>query len=177
MTTKISLQSVLLSQKQPGWESQLATSISDSQSEIDQLMECFYSGDFRLSHRATQVILKLVKLNPSGVRQQVPKMVSTLSGSLPDWYKRNILRILQDQTIPEQQWGHAADQCFAYLSAPQEPVAVKVFSMTVLYNICRKIPELSKELRFLIEDQYPLASAGFKARARKVLKQMDKSNI
>ena len=166
------LKDILLNSKD--WENTAARYVSDSKPRFSQLMDCFYHGDFRLSHRATLIILQVAPNKPRWLAEQIPVMARTLKKELPDWYKRNLLRILQYHKIPEQQWGHVADQCFNYLASVKEPVAVKVFSMTVLYNLTRDLPDLAKELRFLIEEQYPLGSAGFKARGRKVLKQLDK---
>ena len=53
-----------------------------------------------------------------------------------------------------------------------EPIAVKVFAMTVAANICKHEPELKNELQLVIEDQLENASAGFRARAKKVFKQL-----
>jgi hypothetical protein len=49
---------------------------------------------------------------------------------------------------------------------------VKVFGMTVLANLCEKLPELKNELRIIIEDQMPYGSAGFKSRGSKILKKL-----
>jgi len=46
--------------------------------------------------------------------------------------------------------------------------------MTVIYNLTEQLPDLARELRLLIEDQYDLGSAGFKSRGKKVLKQLQK---
>ncbi|MCK5279227.1 MAG: hypothetical protein KAQ62_19445, partial [Cyclobacteriaceae bacterium] len=60
------------------------------------------------------------------------------------------------------------------LNSGKEPVAVKVFAMTVLFNIVQVYPELSEELEISIEEQMPFCSAGFKSRGRKVLKALSK---
>jgi hypothetical protein len=65
------------------------------------------------------------------------------------------------------------DTCFALLD-PKEPIAVRAFSMTVLGNLAAQHPDLKKELRLVIESQLPYGSAGFVARAKKVLKQLEK---
>jgi hypothetical protein len=55
------------------------------------------------------------------------------------------------------------------LADPNETVAVRVFSMTVAAKIARNEPELVNELR-MIAAKYPqVATAGFRARARRVL--------
>lgn len=63
---------------------------------------------------------------------------------------------------------------FDTLNSGREPVAVKVFSMTVLFNIVQVYPELSEELEISIEEQMPFGSGGFKSRGRKVLKDLSK---
>ena len=101
-------------------------------------------------------------------------MVKSLNSSLPVAYKRNVLRILQNHEIPEPLWGHAAEQCFGFLNDTSEPVAVKVFSMTVIHNLTKDIPELAHELKIILEDQFDYGSAGFQSRARKILKALQK---
>ncbi len=65
-----------------------------------------------------------------------------------------------------------ADSCFTFLSDPKEPIAVKVFSMSVLANITKKQPELRDELRIVIEDQLPYSTPAFKSRGGKILKEL-----
>jgi hypothetical protein len=91
---------------------------------------------------------------------------------LHDAVKRNTIRILQFIPIPRSLQGHATAICFDLFKNPKEPVAVRVFSMSVLGRIAEDQPELKGELKLLIEDQLPFGSAGFISRARKVLKQL-----
>jgi len=44
--------------------------------------------------------------------------------------------------------------------------------MTVLARIVKREPELGRELRLVIEEQLPFAGAGFRARAKEVLKYL-----
>lgn len=168
------LKSALLDIMEPDWESQLCQYVGENKQNFLELMDCFFSTDSHLTQRATLIMLASVKDKPEWVAEQVPRLVKALDPDLPVSLKRNILRILQHQVIPELLWGHAADQCFNYLISTDEPVAIKAFSMTVIYNLSRQVPDLALELRLLIEDQYYLGSAGFKARGRKVLSQLQK---
>ena len=168
----MNLKGILLNNED--WQDAAVSHVYASKQGFSELMDCFFSDQLRVAHRATQIILDVTSTKPQWVEAQIPRMALALKKESPDWYKRNLLRILQYHQIPEQHWGHVADQCFNYLASTDEPVAVKVFSMTVLYNLTRELPDLARELRFLIEEQYPLGSAGFKARGRKVLKQLDK---
>ncbi|HMK05536.1 MAG TPA: hypothetical protein VK489_15150 [Ferruginibacter sp.] len=72
--------------------------------------------------------------------------------------------------IPEKYHGEIMDICFKYLESPTEALAVKVFSMSVLGKLAKKYPEIMQELKLLIEDQLPRQTAGFRSRAKKILK-------
>lgn len=66
------------------------------------------------------------------------------------------------------------DICFNYLESPTEALAVKVFSLSVLGNLAKLYPGIIPELKLIIEEQLPNQSAGYKSRAKKVLKQITK---
>ncbi len=80
--------------------------------------------------------------------------------------------MLQFIPIPKSSQGQVASLCFKFLNDPKQPIAVRVFSMTVLANLAREVPELQRELRILIEDQLPYGSAGFVSRGRSILKKL-----
>lgn len=46
--------------------------------------------------------------------------------------------------------------------------------MTLALNIVEKIPELKDELRFIIEEQMPFGTAGFKNRGAKTIAALEK---
>ena len=83
--------------------------------------------------------------------------------------KRNVARLLQFVEIPKRYQGRVFDACYNLLADPAEPVAVRVFSMTVAAKLAENEPELLDELR-LVATKYPqAATAGFRSRARRVL--------
>ena len=168
------LKTALLDNGNPQWQNHLCQYVCEDKLRFRQLMGYFYSGDTWLTQRSTLIILACAKEKPQWISGQIPQMVKILNRKLPISLKRNILRILQYQPIPEALWGHTADQCFNFLSSSREAVAVKAFSMTVIYNLTKQLPDLARELRLLIEEQYDLGSAGFKARGRRVLNQLQK---
>ncbi len=108
--------------------------------------------------------------NPQLTQSYLQRLIKNLQGDIHVAVKRNTVRVLQYIDIPEKLRGMAATVCFDLIQSGNEPVAVKAFSMTVLANICKHEPELADELKLIIEDQLPFASAGFKARAKKILR-------
>jgi hypothetical protein len=87
--------------------------------------------------------------------------------------KRNVIRILQFINIPRELLGDVTTLCFDYLASPNEAIAVRTFSMTVLANIAQKEPDLRNELRLSIEQQLLHGSPGFRARARNVMQLIE----
>lgn len=91
---------------------------------------------------------------------------------LHDAVKRGTFRALQYVDIPNAVRGEVIDACFSFLMDTRETIAVRVFSMSTLAGLVKDIPELSAELRIIIEDQLPFASPAFRSRARKVMKAL-----
>jgi len=58
------------------------------------------------------------------------------------------------------------------LENKKEPIAIRVFAMTVLANLADTYPEIKGELIAVIEDQMPYGSAGFISRGKKILKKL-----
>lgn len=153
----------------------IANYIGGHQERFDILMELFLNNESRVAQRAAWVVGEVSKKHPDLVNKHLEKMVSNLrKKNLHDAIKRNTVRVLQEIAIPETLWGETADVCFGLLVSKNEPIAVKCFSMTVLLNIVKYVPELKEELKIIIEDQMPYASAGFQSRGKKTLKALEK---
>uniref|UniRef100_UPI00404860A7 hypothetical protein n=1 Tax=Roseivirga sp. TaxID=1964215 RepID=UPI00404860A7 len=153
----------------------IANYIGGQQERFDILMELFLNNESRVAQRAAWVVGEVSKKYPDLVNKHLEKMMSNLrKKNLHDAIKRNTVRVLQEITIPEALWGETADVCFGLLVSKNEPVAVKCFSMTVLLNIVKHVPELKEELKIIVEDQMPYASAGFQSRGKKTLNALEK---
>ena len=147
--------------------------IGDDQKKFDQLVDLFLKGEYRVTQRAAWPLSYCVIDHPELVKKHLKKLLVNMKKSnLHDAVLRNTLRLLQDIHIPESLQGLAAEICFQLLNDKKQPIAIHVFSMSVLGNICKDHPELNNELRLSIETQLPYGSAGFLSRAKKVLKEL-----
>jgi hypothetical protein len=111
-------------------------------------------------------------MHPGLIEEHVPALVQGLSRESSDAVKRNMLAIIQEFAVPEALEGKLLDFCFTVLNDASEPVAIKVFSMNVIYNLTRKYPELQHELADSIQMQLPYGTPGFKNRGEKILKML-----
>ncbi|GDX52685.1 hypothetical protein LBMAG27_17320 [Bacteroidota bacterium] len=147
----------------------IAAYIGSDEKRFIELMNLFLGDIYRVTQRAAMIVSICAERNPKLIEPFLSKMVNNLNERVHDAVKRNTLRIFQFIELPKKLWGKTAGICFRFLMDANEPIAVKVFAMSVLSNICKYEPELKNELKLVLEDQLENASAGFKARAQKVL--------
>ena len=96
-------------------------------------------------------------------------MVEHLQSNPKVAIKRNTVRLLQKQEIPEESQGILLDKCLEYLTSAQETTAVKAFSMTIVHRLTKTYPELKPELKIVIEDLIQYATPGVVNRGKKIL--------
>ncbi len=102
-------------------------------------------------------------------------LISLLRAPVHDGVRRSILRSLSRINIPDEHKEEVMDICFQALEHRAEPVAIKMFSMVILYELCQGEVELLQELARQIEIQMPTSTAGFQSRGRKILKALKTS--
>jgi len=150
----------------------MAAYIGDNPDRFAQLMLLFFGADDRIAEKAASVLSHCADRHSFLLHPYVPKLIINLEKTKLAAVKRNTLRVLQYIVIPEGWQGKLTDCCFKFL-VTDEPVAVKVFAMSVLANLAKQEPDLKNELKICIEDQLPYASPAFVSRAKKVLRLLD----
>ena len=151
----------------------IVTYVGNNPDRFAQLVDVFLQGPYRITQRSAWPLSYCVEKYPALLKPHFKRIISHLNKKpVHDGVKRNTLRMLQFVRVPPVHQGVVVDLCLAFLADSKEPIAIRVFAMTVLANIASEVPELKNELIPLIEDQFPYASAGFLSRGKKVLKQL-----
>lgn len=144
--------------------------IGHSKERFDELVRLFLTDEYRVTQRAAWPLSYAAQAQPQLVKKHLAKLVNNLfKPGLHDAVKRNIVRLLQDVPVPKGLQGKVMDICFRFVENPQEAVAIKAFSITVLANLAKTYPEILPELKTVIEAQLPYQTAAFKIRARRIL--------
>jgi hypothetical protein len=152
----------------------LAQWIGSDKKRFMLLMDVFLEGEYRVTQLSAWLVSHVADKHPELLAPYIDKMLKRMMESnVHVAVKRNVLRILQFVELPKRLYGKVAAHCFDFLES-NEPIAVRVFSMTVLANIAKHEPDLKNELRLIIEKRMPWEGAGFKARGKKVLKQLNR---
>jgi hypothetical protein len=168
------LKAELLSEHSKRQTMKIVSYIGNDNDLFKVLMDLFFKGPYRVTQRAAWVVGCCADNEPGLIIPYLEPLLKNLQGNVHDAVKRNTVRLLENVDIPGDLLGIAAHTCFRFLNSADEAVAVRVYSMSVLLNICKKEPELKEELRLCIESQLPYASAAFTSRGQKILKKLAK---
>jgi hypothetical protein len=167
----MNLREEILKEHSRAQSEKIAKWIGRDAKRFDELMQLFLDDEYRGTQRAAWVLSVVAEKHYKLVIPYIESMVKRAAEpGVPDAVKRNVVRVLQFMDIPEALHGDVMNLGFDLLSNPNEPVAVRCFSMTVLGNLSKTYPDIKQELKAVIADmleQEP--SAGMKARAKKVL--------
>ena len=150
--------------------------IGDSRNRFQELLALVFGEERKLAQRAAWVVSHCAEAQPGVVQPFIGELLENLQRSgLHDAIKRNTMKALAPLELPDDLAGRAADLAFNFLGSPDEAVAIKVYSMSVLERLCQREPALADELRLSIEHQLPTETkAAFRSRARHVLKSLDR---
>jgi hypothetical protein len=171
----VNLEAEILKEHSKRQTVRLARWIGSDKQRFRQLMSMFLNGEYRVTQRSAWILSTCAENHPTLIRPYLGKLIKKMQEpGVHDAVKRNVVRILQFVEIPERLLGEVATVCFNYLTSPSEPIAVRVFSMTVLANIAQKEPGLKNELRLVIEQQLLHGGMAFCSRARKVIKTLER---
>jgi hypothetical protein len=148
----------------------IITWVGDDASRYKTLVTVFFRGDYRLTQHAAWPMSYCVRLFPALAGPYFKKWIDHLSDmDAPVASKRNIIRLLQFTEVPKKYQGKLMDICFRFINDPEEAIAVKAFSLTVLGNLSRLYPEILPEIKSIIETRWEFETPAFRSRAKKIL--------
>lgn len=162
----------IMSMKEAEW---IATSAIENPAVFIKLLEYSFLEDKKLAFRASWTLTKVCDRFPSLIYPYIDNIIKSLEKIDNESAERSFLRIisLSDfEMIPEKLYGLLADHCFKKLNSAISSIAVKGYSMDIIYQLCLKYPELSNELSASINMIQGEASAGVLAKGRKILKKL-----
>ncbi len=166
----MSLRETLLEVHSKAQADKIASYVGDDAERFGELMKQMLGSVYRLSQRAAWPVSYCIERNPELIKPYWAKLVDQLERE--DAHvavRRNVARMLQFVDIPKRYEGRIFDACYNLFANPAEPVAVRVFSMTVAAKIAQDDRELLEELRLVAVQHPEAATAGFRSRCRRVL--------
>lgn len=144
--------------------------IGDDPKRFAELMKLFFAGEYRLTQRAAWPMNYCAEHHPKLILPYLPKLLDCLEREgMHVAVKRNVMRLLQYIEIPKRLAGKVYAHSVDLLDDVYQPIAVRVFAMSVAARIAKSEPDLMNELRLIVRKHLPHSTAAFKVRAREVL--------
>lgn len=135
-----------------------------------ELMDNFLGDTYRISQRAAWAVNYCAEHHPELVKPYFSKLIEQLGrDDAHPAVRRNVARLLQFVEIPPKLHGRVFDACYNLVNDAEQPVAVRVFAMTVAAKIAKNEPELLNELRLIVRKHAPYTTIAFRKRASMVL--------
>ncbi len=151
--------------------------IGKHKDKFKELTTIFFENDYRLTQRSAWPLAEVAILFPNIIAPYFTKLVKKLTESNHHpAIHRNILRILQEVTIPKKYQSQVLDCCFKFILNPNQPIATIAFAITVATKICKPYPELTTELLLVLQHLKTHAQEpGIKSRIKKALNDLEKN--
>ena len=167
----MNIREALLAEHSKRQTTKIVNYVGSDPKRFAELMSTFFAGPYRVTQRASWPISYCVERYPELVGPYLSRLISLLEVPIGhEAVRRNVARLLQFVDLPARLRGRAYDACCNLVDDPCQPTAVRVFSMTVAARVAGGQPDLKRELELIIGKYLDSGSAGFKSRAKKVLK-------
>ena len=165
------LEKALLKEHSKAQTDKIINWVGKDKQRFAEMMRLFFTGEYRLTQRAAWPMSNCVITHPELIKPYFGKLIKLMKQpGIHDAVKRNIVRLLQEIEIPKKYQGEVMTVCFDFIANPNQPAAVKAFSLTVLEHLAADYPEIIPELKLIIEERWEHEKPAFRQRARGILR-------
>ena len=162
----------IMGMKEAEW---IATSAIDNPVIFRRLIKFSFSPDRKLAFRASWILTKVSDRFPDLINPFISQIIEALNTLENESAERSFLRIISMSDLSRfssKHQGILADHCFTTLKSGFSAIAVKAYSMEILYRLSVLYPDLASELSASIKIILEDSSAGISARGRMILKKL-----
>jgi len=162
----------MMGMKEADW---IATSAIENPAIFRKLLEYSNSSDTKLAFHSSWTLTKVCDKFPEIIHPFLSQIVDSLAMINNESTLRSFLRIISLTDMAEinnTRHGLLADFCFSQLNSGISAIAVKAYSMEILYRLSLIYPELATELSASIVVLMEDGSAGITSRGRMILKKL-----
>lgn len=170
------IEEMLMAEHSKRQATEIVNYIDSDQKKFDKLFKIFLEGEYRIAQRAAWPLSLAVISNPSFINHRYPELLKKLKDKKQhEAIRRNIMRIFAElESYPEKFHGLLMDQCFHFIEDPKTKVAVQAYSMQTLSKLCKLYPEIVDEVKLIIEERMPNATAAYAASSKNFLKTVSR---
>jgi 8-oxo-dGTP diphosphatase len=152
----------------------MASSAVDNPALFRKMLEYSMSGDRKLAFRASWILTKACDMKPGIEYPYLSRIIELLKKTGNESVLRSFLRIisLSQGSLNRSDHGILAEFCFRSLNSGSSAIAIKAYSMEILYRLTLIYPELAPELAGSIMRMMEEGSGGIVSRGKMILKKL-----
>jgi 8-oxo-dGTP diphosphatase len=162
----------MISMKEVEW---VASSAGENPAIFKKLLEFSFSTDRKLAFHSSWTLTKVCDKHPQLIIPYLGMIIESLEKIDNESAQRSFLRILsltEIDKVDSRYHGILADHCFSALNSGFSAIAIKAYSMEILFRLSVIYPELTNELAASLSILQADASGGILARSRIVLDKL-----
>lgn len=162
----------MMSMQEAEW---IALSAIENPAIFRKLIGYSFMPDRKLSFRASWTLSKVCDKFPEMIYPYITEIIEGLKRIDNESTERSFLRIISlvdPERLSRRHHGILTDHCFNALASATSAIAVKAYSMEIIYQLALIYPELAHELVASVNMLQGEGSAGIIARGRIILKRL-----
>ena len=153
----------------------IAATMLHDPAQFTTLMQLALNDTRQRSWRAAYLADKIHDEKPDLLHPYLPAISAQLQREKNASKRRHWLKLISQNSIPEEHIGFLFDYCIETFTSGKEAVAVRVHAMQILYNISEIEPDLKPEVLQLIEQEMDYRpTAGIRSRGKKLATKLHK---
>jgi hypothetical protein len=153
----------------------VATSAGENPAIFKELLEFSFSADRKLAFHSSWTLTKVCDKYPELIIPYLGMIIESLEKIDNESTQRSFLRIIsltEMDKVDIRYHGLLADHCFSALHSGFSAIAIRAYSMEILFNLAVIYPELANELAASLSIMQTGASGGILARSRIILDKL-----
>lgn len=164
----------IMGTKEAEW---VAAALIENHELLKRFIGYSYSKDQKEAFHSSWILTKACDRVPGLLDPYMPEIIESLPDIESESTLRSFLRILSLSDLKifsQKHQGLLADLCFKQLNSSLSAIAVKAYSMEILYRLTLIYPELATELAVSVRSVMDLQSAGIVSKAKTILRRLNK---
>jgi len=142
--------------------------------QFDLTFNLALENEYPQSWRAAWVVNHCIEKNDRRIQPFISTIMEVLNQK-QDGHQRELLKILENATIPEDLEGELFDLCVTIWGSVEKSPSVRIVAFRTIVQIVSKYPELKNEIDFLTQDHYlDSLSAGIRNSCQKQINKLNR---
>ena len=167
------LKTLLLEEHSAAQKKRIADSVENHKIGIVCLLFISGSDEKIIPQRAAWVISELCDRNQDLLLPYLEYMTNIFYTTQNESVLRNFSRTLSLMPFDNKNLGQLLNRAFTLIENQMTPIAVRVHCITIVHRISKIEPDITNELRIVLEGLVEAGSGGEKSRARKLLRKLE----